>query len=759
MKKGKKKSEAERMTETKAEDKNKTLTAALKYAGRGWPIFPLWGRDGDRCDCGDAECGKNAGKHPIGSLAPHGFKDATTDLKTIERWWRKYPEAGIGLATGNASGLIVLDVDIKNKKTGYGALAALQGELGQLPETKLASTPSGGRHFYFRCEESIRSSVEKLGFGLDVKADGGYVVLPPSHGLYDWVDGGTAVELPPLWVEHLRSFNNKQGYPGATPTADAAQIANALAVVPNDDVSWEEWNRVGMAAWRATGGSEEGFQAFDSWSRKSSKYNAEVTRKRWAGYSTSPPTIIRAGTIFWLAAKADPQWRKASATKDIDLDALNARLDALAQTEPGINYALERKAIKKEFKIDVQTIDHEVARRRQVNADSVLYEHWNVEPWHAPVDTVELLAAIREEIRRYVATLGERAIVPALWTMFTWVHETATHSPLLLVNSAEPDCGKTTLLGVISYLAWRPLTSVEISGPMLYRSVKKWRPTFIIDEADAILAHNDDLRAVINSGWTRGQGVVRGDPETHEPQMFSTFAPKALGMKGRDLPDTTLSRTIELTLTRKLPNEKVVDFKHEDDKPLADLRSMLARWSADNAETLRGARPKIIPGFDNRLKMNWKPLLAIAELASEKAQQLTSKAAQAIESAKYGDASLSIQLLADIRAIFDAGGEDGLRSNGLVEALIADAEKPWAQFYKGKPLSANRLAKMLRTFGITSEEIHDRYDNSSHGKGYKRERFEEAWERFLPDPEKPPVKARYRANTDEIDTSSTSETR
>jgi hypothetical protein len=734
-----------------ADAENETLAAALKYAKRGWPVFPLWGRDDGKCDCGDANC-KNPGKHPIGSLAPHGFKNATTDPKVIERWWRKHPDAGIGLVTGNASGLIVIDVDIKNKnpdRHGWAALGLLEAELGRLPEPKIASTPSGGRHYYFRYAEGIRSSTEKLGPGLDIKAEGGFVVAPPSHGLYDWVDGRPAPDLPAAWVAHLTSLT-ATGTAGAKATADAFDIAAALKVIPNDDVSWEEWNRVAMAAWRATGGCEEGFAAFDSWSSKSSKYDADTTRKRWDGFKTSPPTIIGAGTIFWLADRTAPGWRQKKGA--VDLEHIAARVEELAKLD-GVAYALARKAAGKELGIDLKTLDAEVMRVRAESAEEVpLYDHWNVEPWPKPVDTDDLLLAIQDEITRYVATLGDRAIVPALWVMFTWIHKHARHSPMLLVNSAEPDCGKTTLLSVISYLAWKPLTSVEISGPMLYRSIEKWHPTFIIDEADAVLEHNDDLRAVINSGWTRGQGVIRGAPETHEPEMFSTFAPKALGMKGRDLPATTLSRCIELTLKRKLPDEKVADFKYEDDKHLAELRSKLARWAADNGEALGRAKPQRIPGFANRLWMNWRPLLAIAELASEEAVADVIKAAQEIESAKRGDTlSLSTQLLEDIRELFDAEKEDELLSRVIVEALVADAEKPWAQLTKGKPLTQNRLAKMLRPFGIISEEVHPEVGRgAAHGKGYKRERFEEAWERYLSRAaEKPGPKARDRAKRDE----------
>jgi hypothetical protein len=118
--------------------------------------------------------------------------------------------------------------------------------------------------------------------------------------------------------------------------------------------------------------------------------------------------------------------------------------------------------------------------------------------------------------------------------MLTWIHETAAvHSPLLLVTSPEANSGKTTLLGMIAYLGRHSLLSVSITGPALFRSIERWHPTFAIDEADTVLVNNEDLKEVINSGWTRGQNAIRCDPDTHEPRPYSTFCPKAIGMKGR----------------------------------------------------------------------------------------------------------------------------------------------------------------------------------------------------------------------------------
>jgi hypothetical protein len=90
--------------------------------------------------------------------------------------------------------------------------------------------------------------------------------------------------------------------------ASVERIIAALAVIPNGDLDWDDWNRVGMAAWRATNGADAAFCAFDAWSKKSRKYDGNVTAQKWTAYSRSPPTQVGAGTIFFLADRADPNW-------------------------------------------------------------------------------------------------------------------------------------------------------------------------------------------------------------------------------------------------------------------------------------------------------------------------------------------------------------------------------------------------------------------------------------------------------------------
>jgi hypothetical protein len=132
-----------------------------------------------------------------------------------------------------------------------------------------------------------------------------------AEGLPAVTEDGIAAFLaacgPILGAAPPKQANGREhnGHQNANATADPLRIAAALAEIPNHGpADWEAWNRVGMAIWRATGGSAAGWEAFNAWSARSQFYDAETTRARWDGYASSPPTQIGAGTIFHLAQDA-----------------------------------------------------------------------------------------------------------------------------------------------------------------------------------------------------------------------------------------------------------------------------------------------------------------------------------------------------------------------------------------------------------------------------------------------------------------------
>jgi hypothetical protein len=173
------------------------LEAALAYARRGWPVFPLHHPDPHRgCSCIDALKCRSPGKHP---RTRKGLKDATTDPAQIRRWWELYPLANVGLAMGRKSGLVAVDVD--PRAGGDSSLCELLERYGELPNTLEAITGGGGSHIFFAHPGvSFKNSSSSLGEGLDVKTDGGYVVAAPSlHASgkrYQWRTRRSPASMP-----------------------------------------------------------------------------------------------------------------------------------------------------------------------------------------------------------------------------------------------------------------------------------------------------------------------------------------------------------------------------------------------------------------------------------------------------------------------------------------------------------------------------------------------------------------------------------
>jgi Protein of unknown function (DUF3631) len=394
-----------------------------------------------------------------------------------------------------------------------------------------------------------------------------------------------------------------------------------------------------------------------------------------------------------------------------------------------LQYAQQLAREAKRYKTPVRLLEKAVdAARIEIEVEKLLEPHWEVTPSEDPVNAATLFAAIESRILHHVAMPAHLAFVCALWIGFSWMHEHATHSPILFVTSPERDSGKSTLIGVVEFLVRRSLSSVGISGPALYRSIEKWRPTFVIDEADKAFVQNLDLEQATNSGWTRGQGVIRCDPDTHEPRKFSTFCAKAIAMKGKSAPDTTLSRAIFILMKRRTRDEEIADFAHLDDAGFQRLRSQLARWATDNGAALGVAKPKQPDGFMNRVAANWKPLFAIADSLGEQAGRRAREAARRI--AGVTDLpSAGVTLLMDIKAHFETSTLDYVTSKRLLEVLKADEERPWAEWSKGKPITEKGVADLLHEFRIRSTEVGPR---DARLKGYRKADFEDAWRRYEP---------------------------
>lgn len=158
-------------------------SAALGYASLGFRVFPI----------------KEASKSP--PLIKKWPDQATVDVGTIASWWRRWPNANIGIATGEKSGFFVVDVDARSG--GEASLDQLCERSGDFPTTAMQIT-GGGRHLLFRSIGPVKNSASTIAPGIDIRGDGGYIVAAPSvhpSGLvYKWGVEPHCLAEPPGWL-------------------------------------------------------------------------------------------------------------------------------------------------------------------------------------------------------------------------------------------------------------------------------------------------------------------------------------------------------------------------------------------------------------------------------------------------------------------------------------------------------------------------------------------------------------------------------
>jgi hypothetical protein len=297
------------------------LAAALSYIQRGWEVFPV--PRGTKMGHSVRRRGFNNGK-PWGK---------TKDEAEVRAYWCRLPRANIGVAMGAASGIFDVECDTKAghsnlKQDGAASLSALEQQHGQLPDTLMFESPSGSLHRLFQHpggDFRVEHSVSKLGEGIDVIGDGFMSVMPPSikpgKGQYTWLND-LPIAAAPRWL--LELVRKEEYVPHKVTNGDVSihKLTIALALLPNDDLDWPDWNRIAMAIWHATGGSSEGYRLFAAWSAKSGKCGVEEQPiDTWKRLTGCPPKTIRGPTVLYLAEQAVPGWQQRL-VGDPEIDAL-----------------------------------------------------------------------------------------------------------------------------------------------------------------------------------------------------------------------------------------------------------------------------------------------------------------------------------------------------------------------------------------------------------------------------------------------------
>jgi len=362
------------------------------------------------------------------------------------------------------------------------------------------------------------------------------------------------------------------------------------------------------------------------------------------------------------------------------------------------------------------------------------------EPWPESVDGRELVTDLVRTVDRYLALPDGAATAVALWVLHAHAHDASPVSPLLAFTSPEKRCGKTTALELLSAIVPRPLPASNLTPAVVFRAVEAWRPTLLVDEADTFIRDGNELRGVLNSGHRRSLAYVpRCVGDDHEPRKFKTWAPKAVALIG-ELPDTLQDRSVEIRMRRRAPDEEVERLRLDRLGELEPLRRKAWTWARRHEDELRDADPDLPGGLHDRQRDNWRPLVALADLAGGPWPDRARKAASVLTSDGGDDGSLGTRLLADVREILKGHPSDRIRSKALVDKLTALEEAPWSD-YKGKGLSVYSLSNFLNSFDVTSKKL--RFEAGPY-MGYERTAFEEAFRRYLPlSSEDPPTSVEH----------------
>jgi hypothetical protein len=316
-----------------------------------------------------------------------------------------------------------------------------------------------------------------------------------------------------------------------------------------------------------------------------------------------------------------------------------------------------------------------------------------------------------------------------LYVVLAHVYDSFDLVPMLVFASPVKRCGKTRLLSIVQNLVPRPLLITNITVAAVFRTISLFAPTLLVDEVDTFIKVSDELRGVLNSGHMRVTAyTVRLVGDDHEPRKFRTWCPKILALIGR-LPDTLDDRSVIVPMKRRIGSEQVERLRltalpHE----LEPLLRQTARWARDHEAALRALDPPVPEELNDRAADNWRPLIAIADLAGGPWPQRARDAALALsgDPDTETDDSDRFMLLADLRELFMVVSERP--TEHVLQGLNALVDRPWPQWNRGRPMTARQLASMLKPFGVKPRQL----TRPVNAKGYRVVDLRDAFARYLP---------------------------
>ena len=409
------------------------------------------------------------------------------------------------------------------------------------------------------------------------------------------------------------------------------------------------------------------------------------------------------------------------------------------RTEDPANWQRARAMLKAIDGVTIGDLDKMTAPPRDDDGKQGRPVEWDdPEPWPEPVNGAAVLTDIAAFVRRHVWIDEPCADALALWAVMTWIHDRLEISTFANLTSATKRCGKSLLLELLGELVYRPQPlSGQVTGAVLFRMVELHSPTLMLDEADTYIRDDEAVRGIMNGSQRRALAhIPRCVEPDFQPRLFGTWCPKLIAGIG-GIPDTIRDRSLVVRLGRKPAAARLDPWRERNREAVKALRGQIARWTEDNAGSILAALSAVVfPGaLHDRARDAWESLLAIANAAGGEWAGTGGRAWKACEhfaaAGKGDEGGAREMLLADLRTIFETEGYPAaLGSKAILDKLAAMEGRPWAEWSRGKPLSAHGLSKLLKLFDIAPRNIRI---NGTVVKGYERTAFEDTWSAYFPE--------------------------
>ncbi len=731
------------------------LAAALSTAANGLPVFP---------------CGDNKKPCIAKRDGGRGFHDATRDPEALRKLFSHQGARMIGTPTGEVSGFDVLDLDYRK-----GAAAWERANRHRLPETRTHETQHRGRHLLFIHAHGVCNSEGKIAEGVDVRGRGGYIVMPPSPG-YRVISDAEIVHWPgwllelvlkagipprpqrphssaarqPLNDKRLSGFISKvidrvrhapEGQKHFLLRNAALSLGGIQEVAGFSDEAAISWL---IEALPATVEDWKGAEATAAWGLRAGRerpIELEERQRPARSNGKDRPQLRPGGKAPDVSLAGDGE---AGHTSEVEISEADARAEIAQLARLSLlKYAQTRSASAKLVGIPVAMLDKLVALERGDGADTKgqgrPLDLPLPERWPQPIDGAALLHELAKYFTDHVVLPKSANYALALWTVHCHCFDAFRFTPRLQLKSPVRGSGKSTVIELLREVVPRPLEVETVSAAFLFRAVELIRPTVLMDEADTYLREDEELRGLVNAGVKAGGQAGRCVGDNQEPRMFSCHAPVALAGIGA-LPDTIEDRSIQIWMQRRTRGEAIQPIEDATRELGERLCRQAARWVADHLTELRDARPDMGTLF-NRTADRWRALYSVAAIAGGEWPELAREAVRAIADVAGDEAaSLGEQLLADIRRIFNeefgettlAPDAIALTPDALLERLTAMLNRPWPEMGKSRrPLTKNRLARMLVRFGVSVNRPWDAQTEEAGPRVYRLIDFENAFERYL----------------------------